>query len=65
MPDFDERLAHEFVRGVVQSAAARGFDPVARLQQFRALQQMAVAMPQDPAVARAVGQLVRAVDLTL
>jgi len=65
MPSFEERLAHEFVQGLVRSAIARGVDPVARLQQFRMLQQPAIVMSRDPAVAQAAEQLVRAIDLTL
>lgn len=62
---FDECLARELVQGLVQSAIARGVDPAARLQQFRALQQAAIAISRDPAVARAAEHLVRAIDLTL
>lgn len=65
VPGFDERLARELVQGLVQSAIARGVDPAARLQQFRALQQAAIAISRDPAVARAAEHLVRAIDLTL
>lgn len=64
-PGLDERLARELVRGLVQSATDRGGDPVARLREFRTLQQAAGAMSQDPAAAQATEQLVRAVDLTL
>ena len=52
MPSFDERLAHEFVQGLVRSAIARGVDPVARLQQFRTLQQAAIVMSRDSGVAQ-------------
>jgi hypothetical protein len=65
VPGFDEYLARELVEGLVQSAIARGVDPAARLQQFRALQQAAIAISRDPAVARAAEHLVRAIDLTL
>lgn len=65
MPDVDEQLAREFVRGIVQSAIAEGRDPVTRLQQFRALQQAVVAMTPDPAAVRTSKQVVRAIDLTL
>ncbi|WP_456685739.1 hypothetical protein [Bradyrhizobium sp. P5_C11_2] len=65
MPSFDERLAHEFVQGLMQSAIDRGLDPAARLQQFRTLQQAAIVMSRDPAVAQAAEHLVRAIDLTL
>jgi hypothetical protein len=59
------RLARELIQGLVQSAIAQGADPVARLQEFRTLQEAAMAMSQDPSVARAAEQLVRAIDLTL
>ncbi|MGX9981738.1 hypothetical protein [Methylobacterium fujisawaense] len=65
LADFDDDLAREFVRGLVQSAIARGVDPAARLQQFRTLQQAAIAMSKDPALAETAEQLVRAVDLAL
>ncbi|MHB2211418.1 hypothetical protein [Methylobacterium sp. CM6257] len=55
----------EFVQGLVQSAIARGLDPVARLREFRTLQGAAMAMSQDPAVAETAERLVRAIDLTL
>jgi hypothetical protein len=53
------------IQGLVQSAIARGADPVARLREFRMLQQAASAMLQDPSVAQAAEQLVRTIDLTL
>ncbi|WCS28518.1 hypothetical protein LOK46_31880 (plasmid) [Methylobacterium sp. NMS14P] len=62
MQEFDEQLAREFVRGLVQSAVARGVDPAIRLDQFRALQQAVVALSRDPAVVRASEQLIRAID---
>lgn len=65
MPGSDDRLAREFVQGLVQSAIARGVDPTARLQQFRMLQQAVIAMSRDPAAAQAAEQLVRAVDEAL
>lgn len=61
----EERLANAFVQGLVQSAIARGIDPVARPQQFRTLQQVAFTMSQDPAVAQTSEQLVQAIDLAL
>ena len=64
-PGFDEHLACEFVQGLVQSAIGQGADPAARLQQFRTLQQAAIAISQDPAVVGTAEQLVRAIDLTL
>ncbi|MGH1572431.1 hypothetical protein ACRAWG_19265 [Methylobacterium sp. P31] len=64
-PNLDERLAREFVQGLVQSAMARGLDPAARLQQFRTLQQAAISVSRDPAVARTAEQLVRAIDHAL
>jgi len=64
-PGLDERLAREFVQGLVRSAIARGADPVARLQQLRALQEAAIAMSQDPVVAQTAERLIRAIDLTL
>ncbi|GEM99185.1 hypothetical protein [Methylobacterium radiotolerans] len=65
MQGFDEQLALEFVRGLVQSAVARGVDPAIRLDQFRALQQAVVALSRDPAVVRASEQLIRAIDCVL
>jgi hypothetical protein len=65
MSGVDEHLAREFVRGLVHSAIARGLDPAARLQQFRALQQAVVVMRPDPAAARNSKQIVDAIDLTL
>jgi predicted ArsR family transcriptional regulator len=64
-PGFDEHLAREFVQGLVHSAIGQGADPAARLQQFRTLQQAAIAMSRDPDVAQTAEQLVRAIDLTL
>jgi len=64
-PGLDERLARELVQGLVQSATARGVDPAARLREFRTLQEAAIAMSRDPAVARAAEQLVRAIGLAL
>ena len=61
----DEQLGREFIQGLVRSAIDRGTDPVARLQQFRALQRAAIAMSRDPAVTRTAEQLVRAIDLSL
>ena len=61
----DHRLAREVVQGLVRSAIARGVDPAARLQQFRTLQEAAIAMSRDPAVAQTAKQLVRAIDLSL
>jgi hypothetical protein len=49
----------------VQSAIARGLDPAARLQQFRTLQQAAIAMSRDPATVRTAEQLVQAIDNAL
>jgi hypothetical protein len=63
--DLDERLARELVQGLVRSAAARGSDPVTRLQEFRTLQLAATAMSQDATVAQTAEQLVRAADLIL
>lgn len=57
----DERLACELVQGLVQSAIAQGADPVARLQQFRTLQQAVIAMSRAPGAE----QLVRAVNQAL
>lgn len=64
-PGPDERLARELVQGLVQSAVARGDDPVARLREFRTLQQAAMAMSQDPSVAEAAERLVRVIDLAM
>lgn len=64
-PSLDERLARELVQGLVKSAISRGVDPAARLQQFRTLQQAAIAMSRHTTLASAAEQLVRAVDLTL
>lgn len=64
-PILDERLAHELVRGLVQSALARGVDPATRLREFSTLQQATIAMSRDPTLARAAEQLVQAIDLTL
>ncbi len=64
-PNLDERFAREFVQGLVQSAIARGLDPAARLQQFRTLQQAAIAMSRDPATVRTAEQLVQAIDHAL
>jgi hypothetical protein len=61
----DERLTRELVQGLVQSAIARGGDPFARLQEFRTLQEAAIAMSQDPAAAEAAERLVRAIDVCL
>jgi predicted signal transduction protein with EAL and GGDEF domain len=63
--NLDERLAREFVQGLVRSAIARGLDPATRLQQFRTLQQAAIGMSRDPAVARTAEQLVQAIDRAL
>ncbi|CAX22559.1 protein of unknown function [Methylorubrum extorquens] len=49
----------------MRSAAARGSDPVTRLQEFRTLQLAATAMSQDATVAQTAEQLVRAADLIL
>ena len=64
-PGLDERLARELVQGLVQSAAARGADPGARLREFRTLQQAATAKAQDEVIAQIAEQLVRAANLTL
>ncbi|MHB2204928.1 hypothetical protein [Methylobacterium sp. CM6257] len=64
-PGLDERLARELVQGLVQSAVARGVDPAARLQEFRTLQEAAMAVSPDPAVSKTAERLVSAVDLTL
>lgn len=63
--NLDEQLALELVQGLVRSATARGADPVARLQEFRTLQQTVVAMSQDSIVAQSAERLVHATDLTL
>jgi len=63
--EFDEQLAREFVRGLVQSAVARGLDPAIRLDQFRALQQAVVALSRDAAVVRTSEQIIRAIDCAL
>jgi hypothetical protein len=65
LPDFDEHLACEFVRGLVRSAVGRRLDPAARLLQFRALQQTVVSITWDPALRRTAEQLVLAIDLRL
>jgi hypothetical protein len=65
VPGFDEHLAHEFVQGLVQSAIARGADPVARLQHFRTLQQATAVMAREPAAAQAAEQLIQAIDRAL
>jgi hypothetical protein len=65
LPDFDEHLAHEFVQGLVQSSIARGVDPIARLQQFRSLQQVTTVMARDPAVIQAAEHLIQAIDVAL
>jgi hypothetical protein len=64
-PGLDERLARELAQGLVQSAIARGGDPVARHQEFRTLQEAAMAVSQDPAVAETAERLIRAIDLTI
>lgn len=64
-PDLDECLARELLQGLVRSAVARGADPIARLQEFRTLQQTAIAMSQDSIVAQSAERLVRAADLTM
>ncbi len=61
----EERLARELVQGLVQSALARGVDPATRLREFRTLQEAAMAVSQDPAVADTAERLVGAIDLTL
>jgi hypothetical protein len=61
----DGRLARELVQGLVRSAIARRSDPVARLQEFRTLQQAVIALSRDPAVAETSERLVRAIDLAL
>ena len=65
VPGLDECLARELVQGLVQSAIARGTDPAARLREFRTLQEAAIAMSQDPEVAKTAERLVRAIDLAL
>lgn len=65
VPGFDKRLAREFVQGIVQSAIARGLDPAARLQQFRALQQATIAMTRDPMLVQTAERLVRVIDLAM
>lgn len=64
-PGLDERLARELIQGLVQSAVTRGGNPVARLQEFRTLQEAAMAVSQDPAVAGTAERLIRAIDLTI
>lgn len=64
-PNLDDRLARELVRGLVRSASARGANPVARLQEFRKLQQAAAAISQDPIASHIAEQLVYATDLAL
>lgn len=65
VPDLDERLARELVKGLVRSAVARGADPIARVQEFRTLQQAAIAKVQDAVIMQIAERLVRAADLTL
>ncbi|MCJ2019423.1 MULTISPECIES: hypothetical protein [unclassified Methylobacterium] len=64
-PGPDAHLAQELVQGLVQSAIAKGGDPVARLQEFRTLQQAALAISRNATLARAAEELVRAIDLRL
>jgi predicted ArsR family transcriptional regulator len=64
-PGLDDRLVHELVQGLVQSAIARGVDPATRLREFRTLQHAAGAMSQDPTIAETAERLVRAIDLAL
>lgn len=64
-PCLDERLARELIQGLVQSAVTRGGDPVARLQEFRTLQEAAMAVSQDPAVPGTAERLIRAINLTI
>ena len=64
-PGLNERLALELIQGLVQSAIARGVDPATRLREFRTLQEAAIAISQDPAVAETAERLVRAIDRTL
>jgi hypothetical protein len=64
-PGLDERLARELAQGLVQPATARGGDPVARLQEFRTLQEAAMAVSQDPVVAETAERFIRAIDLTI
>jgi hypothetical protein len=49
----------------VQSSIARGVDPIARLQQFRSLQQVTTVMARDPAVIQAAEHLIQAIDVAL
>ncbi|MHC2106438.1 hypothetical protein [Methylobacterium sp. CM6246] len=65
MPNFDDPLAREFVDGLVRSAIARRVDPVARLQQFRTLQQAVIVMSRDPGLAQTAEQIVHAIDRIL
>lgn len=65
LPGLDGHVARELVRGLVESAIAKGVDPAARLQQFRTLQQAAIAMSQNPAAAQTAERLVCAIDLIL
>lgn len=64
-PSPDAHLAQELVQGLVQSAVAKGGDPVARLQEFRTLQQAAIAISRDVTLSGAAEELVRAIDLRL
>ena len=64
-PGPDERLAHDLVQGLVQSAIARGVNPAARLREFRTLQKAALAKSREPTPTMAAEQLARAIDLTL
>ncbi|MBE7201431.1 MAG: hypothetical protein INR70_27010 [Parafilimonas terrae] len=63
--DPDGRLASELIDGLVRSAIAWEADPVARLLQFRTLQEAAMATSRDPDVVQAAGRLVGVIDLTL
>ncbi len=65
MPNFDERLAREFVQGLVRSALARRVDPSARLIQLRTMQLVAIETSGEPAVIQVAEQLVWAIDLAL
>lgn len=65
MPNFDERLAREFVQGLVRSALARRVDPSARLIQLRTMQLVAIETSIEPAVIQVAEQLVWAIDLAL
>lgn len=65
MPNFDERLAREFVQGLVRSALARRVDPSARLIQLRTMQLAAIETSIEPAVIQVAEQLVWAIDLAL